>query len=85
MADRRLFWTGTVGTAVTAVCCFTPVLVIGFGALGISALLGWADYVLFPALFGFLGITIYALTKGAAERSEAAFDARLKAAARQKP
>ncbi len=31
------------------------------GALGVSAWLGGADYVLFPALFGFLGLAAYAL------------------------
>jgi len=29
MNNRKLLATGLVGTVVTAVCCFTPVLVIG--------------------------------------------------------
>ncbi len=69
METRRLLRTGLVGSAVTALCCFTPVLVIGLGAVGMSALLGWLDYVLLPALAGFLGMTGYALWKRRRDRS----------------
>lgn len=55
--DRKLLWTGIVGTAITAVCCFTPVLVVALGALGLSARLGWLDLVLFPFLAVFVGLT----------------------------
>jgi len=51
------------GVGITAVCCFTPALVILFGAVGISAWLVWADYVLFPAMAGFMVLTIYAYHK----------------------
>lgn len=59
----RLLKLGLIGTVIIALCCFTPVLVILFGAVGLSALLGWLDYVLLPALAIFIGITIYALWK----------------------
>lgn len=52
---------GIIGSIVTAVCCFTPVLVILLGAIGLGWLTGYLDYVLFPALFLFLGITAYAI------------------------
>ncbi len=52
---------GLIGTVIVALCCFTPVLVILLGAVGLSALLGWLDYVLLPALAVFIGITLYAL------------------------
>src|SRR3546814_12082400 len=61
MKDRTILRTGVVGSVVAAVCCFTPVLVILLGAVGLSAWLGWLDYVLFPALALFLGITAYGL------------------------
>lgn len=48
--DRRLLRTGIVGSVVAAICCFTPALVLLLGAVGLSAWLGWLDYVLFPAL-----------------------------------
>ncbi len=62
--DKRMK-TGVIGTAVAALCCFTPVLVIGLGALGLSAWVGWLDYVLFPVMFasmGFIAHTLYLRT-----------------------
>jgi mercuric ion transport protein len=61
MSDNRLLGIGIVGTAVAALCCFTPVLVVLLGVVGLSAALGWLDYVLFPALAFFIGLTIYAV------------------------
>lgn len=61
MNDRTMLKTGVIGAAIAAICCFTPVLVILAAAVGLSALVGWLDYALFPALFGFLGVTAYAL------------------------
>ena len=61
MTGERLFKVGLIGTVITALCCFTPILVILLGAVGVSAALGWLDVVLLPALTAFLGITAYAL------------------------
>ena len=69
MNERRLMRIGIVGTVVAAVCCFTPVLVILLGAIGLSAVIGMLDYVLFPAPALFLGIMIYALWKRRTARS----------------
>ena len=60
-SDRRLLTTGIIGTVIAALCCFTTVLVVLFGFVGLSAVLGWLDYVLFPALAFFIGLTIYAV------------------------
>lgn len=54
---------GIIGTIVTAICCFTPLLVILLGAVGLSALIGMLDVVLLPALGIFLLITGYGLWK----------------------
>ena len=54
---------GIIGTVITALCCFTPILVIIFSAIGLSALIGILDFVLFPALGLFIAITGYALWK----------------------
>jgi len=59
--DRRLIATGIVGTVIAALCCFTPVLVVLLGALGLSAALGWIDYVLLPALAFFIALTVCAV------------------------
>ncbi len=61
MNDRTLLRTGIIGTVIAAICCFTPVLVILFGVVGLSAAVGYLDLVLFPALAIFLAITGYAL------------------------
>lgn len=61
MDERHLLRTGVIGSAVTAICCFTPVLAVLLGAIGLSAWLAWLDYVLLPALVLFLGITAWAL------------------------
>ncbi len=61
MKDRTILRTGIVGSVIAAVCCFTPLLVVLLGAVGLSAWLGWLDYVLVPALAIFLAMTAYGL------------------------
>jgi mercuric ion transport protein len=61
--NNKLLATGLIGTAIAALCCFTPVLVILLGTVGLSAIVGYLDYVLLPALGIFVLITIYALWK----------------------
>jgi len=61
MNDKTLLGIGIGGTVVAALCCFTPILVVLLGVVGLSAALGWLDYVLFPALAFFIGLTIYAV------------------------
>ena len=61
MNDKNLLRTGIAGIVATALCCVTPILVIALGALGFSAAVGWLDFVLFPLLAVFLGLTGYAL------------------------
>lgn len=61
MKDGTLIKTGVIGTIIAAICCFTPVLVIGLGVVGLSAWLDWLDYVLLPALAAFVGMTAYGL------------------------
>ncbi len=59
----NLLKVGIVGTGIAALCCFTPVLVILLGALGLSAMVGVLDYVLLPTLALFIAITVYAIWK----------------------
>jgi len=51
MDNKRLLRTSIIGTVIAALCCFTPVLVLLFGAVGLSSLVSYLDYVLLPALF----------------------------------
>ena len=66
---NRLLKIGIVGTVVAALCCFTPVLVILFGVVGLSAMVGYLDIVLLPALGVFIALTIYALWRKNARAS----------------
>jgi len=59
--ENKLLIFGLGGATLAALCCFTPLLVVLLGALGLSAWLGWLDYVLLPALGLFVLITLYAL------------------------
>ncbi len=61
MNDRRLLRIGLIGSAIAALCCFTPVLVVLVGFAGLSAIVGWLDYGLFPILFAGMGLVAYAL------------------------
>jgi len=60
---RTLLRVGVGGTLLVALCCFTPILVILLGVVGWSALTGYLDYVLLPALAAFIGLTIYAFRR----------------------
>ncbi len=70
MTDKGILTTGIVGTVIAALCCFTPVLVILFGVVGLSAIVGYLDYVLLPALAFFVLLTIYALWRRLALRQD---------------
>ena len=61
MTSKRLLATGICGTVVGALCCGTPVLAVALGALGLSAWLAYADYVVLPAMVVFMAIAGYAL------------------------
>lgn len=72
---KKLLRNSVIGTAVVALCCFTPVLVVLFGIVGLSALVGYLDFFLFPALAFFIVLTIYAyLRKRRADSLRAAPD-----------
>ena len=61
----KLLGTGITGSVIAAICCFTPVLGGLLGVIGVAALVDYfnlyGDFVLFPALAFFLGLTGYAL------------------------
>ncbi|GAV19440.1 mercuric ion transport protein [Mariprofundus micogutta] len=63
MKSSTLLKTGITGAVLSALCCFTPVLVMLLGIVGVSAWVGYLDYVLMPALLFFLALTVFALKK----------------------
>ena len=67
MRDRTLITTGILGGAFAAICCATPLLAILFGAVGLTAWLAKADYVLIPAFLlcvTLIGFGIYRRSVG---------------------
>ena len=63
MQNNRLLKIGIIGSIVSAVCCFTPVLVVLLGVVGLSSVIDILDFILLPALGLFLVMTGYALWK----------------------
>jgi len=63
MDVNKSFKAGIWGSIITAICCFTPVLVIGLGLIGLAALTPYLDYVLFPLLGLFLILAYYGWSK----------------------
>jgi mercuric ion transport protein len=60
--DRKLVWTGGIGTIIAVICCTTPLLAVLLPLLGLGALLAGVDYVLIPVLLasiGLLGLGLY--------------------------
>jgi mercuric ion transport protein len=58
MDANKCFKTGIWGSMIAAICCFTPILVIGLGLIGLAAFTPYLDYVLFPLLGLFLMVTL---------------------------
>jgi mercuric ion transport protein len=58
---KTLLRSSVIGTLLVALCCFTPILVILLGSVGLAALTGYLDLVLLPALAVFIGLTVYAI------------------------
>ncbi|WP_416137784.1 mercury resistance system transport protein MerF [Halomonas sp. HK25] len=58
---KTLLRVSVIGTVLVALCCFTPILVILLGTVGLAGLTGYLDVVLLPALAFFIGLTLYAV------------------------
>lgn len=65
----RLVKVGTIGSLVAAICCVTPLLVIGLTAVGLGAMAGGLDAVLLPALLVCMGVLAYGLYLRRKERA----------------
>ena len=57
----KLLPIGVVGTIAAAICCFTPLLVWLFAAIGLSASVAYLDLILLPVLAVFIVILGYGL------------------------
>ena len=61
MNEKTLMRRGLIGSVIAAICCFTPFLVVVVAGVGLSAIVGWLDYALFPLLFASMGVVAHAL------------------------
>ena len=50
MTDRSLIATGGVAAVLAAICCATPILAVLLGAIGLTAWVAKADYIVMPVL-----------------------------------
>jgi mercuric ion transport protein len=62
-SNTKLIGAGLTGTLVLLVCCFTPVLVIAFTALGFAAYIAKLDYVLIPLLLASVVLVVVGLVR----------------------
>jgi mercuric ion transport protein len=60
---KNIFIASFIGTILVSVCCFTPLLVIALGAIGLSIFIPYLDFVLIPALIVLVFITVFSYTK----------------------
>jgi mercuric ion transport protein len=63
--NAQLLKTGLMGSIIAALCCFTPVLAVLLGAVGLEWFVGYLDYVLVPVMIIFLGLVGYAVWRNA--------------------
>jgi mercuric ion transport protein len=60
---KRGFVAAVIGTVLVALCCFTPLLVVVLGAIGLSAFTSYLDYALLPALAVMIVMTVVSYLK----------------------
>jgi mercuric ion transport protein len=59
MNDRSLIATGGIAAVLAAICCATPILAVLLGAVGLTAWIAKADYVVVAVLV--LGVALVGL------------------------
>ena len=59
--QKNLLRVGIIGTIITALCCFTPILVLLLSAIGLGMVSVYLDYILFPILALFMLLMIHGL------------------------
>ncbi len=56
--SKKGLFAAVAGTVLVALCCFTPILVVMLGAVGLSVFTPYLDFVLLPALCIMITLTI---------------------------
>ena len=60
---NRLTRIGLIGAIITAVCCFTPILVWVLAGIGLGGAIAWLDPILLPLLGLFLALILIGYVK----------------------
>jgi len=63
MAQIRTLTVGLIAALAAIVCCFSPILAALFGAVGLSALMDYLDYVPRPAIAILVALAFYTLVR----------------------
>jgi mercuric ion transport protein len=61
--NKKGFIAAVIGTVLVALCCFTPLLVVTLGLVGVSFLTPYLDYILLPALIVMVIVTVVSYRK----------------------
>jgi len=56
--SKKGIYASVTGTLLVAACCFTPVLVVGLGAIGLGTIIPYLDFVLLPVLAVMIVLTV---------------------------
>ena len=56
--SKKGVYASITGTILVAACCFTPVLVVLLGAIGLGTIIPYLDFVLLPALLVMIVLTV---------------------------
>jgi mercuric ion transport protein len=59
MNHRTVMGAGVIGTAIAVLCCVTPLPWLALGAVGLSAWLAWADWIVLSAFAFFVALAAY--------------------------
>jgi len=69
LSNKKKFGRALAGTVLVALCCFTPLLVVTLGAVGLSVIVSYLDFILFPALALLLLLTHLSFSKWMKEKA----------------
>lgn len=61
--SKKSLYASVTGVVLVALCCFTPILVIGLGAIGLTLFVPYLDDVLLPAMVLMIICTFYSYRK----------------------
>lgn len=61
--SKKSLYASVTGVVLVALCCFTPILVIGLGAIGLTLFVPYLDYILLPTMALIIMYAFYSYRK----------------------